>query len=53
MSLVHLMVDNGVAVLTLDNPPLNLISRRLTHELGDALASLEANRGVGAVRRRR
>lgn len=46
MSLVRLAVEDGVAVLTLADPPLNLISRRLTRELGDALASLEANRAV-------
>ena len=49
MSLVRLTVEDGVAMLTLDDPPLNLISRQLTRELGDVLASLEANRAVKAV----
>jgi enoyl-CoA hydratase len=49
MSLVRLTVEDGVAVLTLDDPPLNLVSQRLTRELGDVLASLEANQAVKAI----
>lgn len=38
-----------VAVLTLDNPPLNLVTRQLTEELDGALARIEAESSVRAV----
>jgi enoyl-CoA hydratase/carnithine racemase len=49
MSLVHFALDDGVGILTLDNPPLNLVTRQLTRDLEKALAVLEANRNVRAV----
>jgi enoyl-CoA hydratase/carnithine racemase len=38
--LVRVVVDGGVAVLTLDNPPLNLVTLELTRRLGAALERL-------------
>ncbi|MDF3833226.1 enoyl-CoA hydratase-related protein [Cupriavidus basilensis] len=40
---------SGVAVLTLDNPPLNVVFRGLTEALGRALDALAANASVRAV----
>lgn len=41
--------DDGVAVLTLDNPPLNVVFRGLTEALGRALDALAQDAGVRAV----
>ncbi|MFC5521817.1 enoyl-CoA hydratase/isomerase family protein [Polaromonas jejuensis] len=41
--------DDGVAVLTLDNPPLNVVFRGLTEALGRALNALEVDAAVRAV----
>jgi enoyl-CoA hydratase/carnithine racemase len=49
MGLVSFALRNGVAILTLDNPPLNLITRQLTHDLGETLAVVEANNDVRTV----
>jgi enoyl-CoA hydratase len=49
MSLVRLALCDGVGVITLDNPPLNLITRQLTRDLTDALGVVEANSDVRAV----
>ncbi|MGE5176919.1 MAG: enoyl-CoA hydratase/isomerase family protein [Hyphomicrobiales bacterium] len=38
--LVRTAVDGGVATITLDRPPLNVITRSLARELRDALAAL-------------
>ena len=39
------VVDNGqITTLTLNNPPLNLVTVELTHQLDSALANIEANR---------
>jgi len=40
--LVRVEVDDGVAVLTLDNPPLNLVTLELTRRLDAALGRLVA-----------
>jgi len=40
---------DGVAVLTLDNPPLNVVFRGLTEALGRALDALAADASVRAV----
>lgn len=45
MSLVQLSLDR-VAELTLDNPPLNLVTGELTRELGAALRQVAADRQV-------
>jgi enoyl-CoA hydratase/carnithine racemase len=49
MSLVRLALRDGVGIVTLDNPPLNLITRQLTRDLGETLAVVEANSGVRTV----
>jgi enoyl-CoA hydratase/carnithine racemase len=49
MSLVRMALREGVGIVTLDNPPLNLITRQLTRDLGDTLAAVEANRDVRTV----
>jgi enoyl-CoA hydratase len=49
MSLVRFALREGVGIVTLDNPPLNLITRQLTRDLGDTLAAVEANREVRTV----
>ena len=41
--LVHVTVEAGVAVLTLDNPPLNLVTLELTRRLRGALDRLAAD----------
>jgi enoyl-CoA hydratase len=41
--LVRVTVEAGVAVLTLDNPPLNLVTLELTRRLRAALERLEAD----------
>jgi enoyl-CoA hydratase/carnithine racemase len=38
-----------ITTITLDNPPLNLVTVELTHRLDDALASIEADREVRCV----
>jgi enoyl-CoA hydratase/carnithine racemase len=43
MSTVVLERDDGVAVVTFDSPPLNLLDQRLTQELDGVLSELEAN----------
>jgi enoyl-CoA hydratase/carnithine racemase len=49
MSLVRLTLRDGVGIVKLDNPPLNLITRQLTRDLGDVLAVVEANSDVRTV----
>ncbi len=45
MTLVRFEVADGVAVIRLDNPPLNLFTRQLTRALGDVLAAVAADDG--------
>ena len=49
MTLVRLEIDDGVAVVRLDNPPLNLFTRSMTKTLGDVLAAVAANDAVRSV----
>jgi enoyl-CoA hydratase len=42
-------VDNGIAVLTLSNPPLNVVTVRLTRQLYAALKGLQDDERVGAL----
>jgi enoyl-CoA hydratase len=49
MSLVRLALRDGVGIVTLDNPPLNLITRQFTRDLDDTLAVIEANSDVRTV----
>ncbi|MFN3525074.1 MAG: FAD-dependent oxidoreductase [Paracoccus sp. (in: a-proteobacteria)] len=41
--------DGDIAVLTIDNPPVNALSRALRQELWDAAATLDADPDVAAV----
>ena len=44
------VVDKGqITTLTLNNPPLNLVTVELTHQLDSALANIEADRDVRCV----
>lgn len=47
--LVRVEQEGSVAVLTLDNPPLNLISVAMTSALNDVLSRLSRDRGVRAL----
>lgn len=38
--LVHLEKIEGVAVITIDNPPMNVLSRQVTQELGEIFAAI-------------
>jgi enoyl-CoA hydratase/carnithine racemase len=49
MSVVRFAIENRVGIITLDNPPLNLITRQLTHDLGKTLAVVETNEEVRVV----
>ncbi len=46
---VHLTIENGVAILTLDNPPLNVVTRDLTRQLADRLDALAIDDTVRAI----
>jgi enoyl-CoA hydratase len=46
---VHYAVDNAVATLTLDNPPLNVVSLALTRQLAEHLDAIAADDRVRAV----
>ncbi len=47
--LVNWTLDNGVATLVLNNPPVNLVTLQLTRELGECLAELAADPAVRVV----
>jgi enoyl-CoA hydratase/carnithine racemase len=49
MTTARLERDGGLAVLTLDNPPLNQISEQVVDDLTDAVAELEAASDVRAL----
>ena len=42
-------IEDGVATITLNNPPLNLVTLELTHALNDTLARLAADPAVRAL----
>lgn len=42
-------IENGVATITLDNPPVNVVTLPLSRQLGETLDSLAANNDVRAV----
>lgn len=46
---VRCRVQDGIAILTLDNPPLNVVFRGLTEALGSALDALARDSDVRAV----
>jgi enoyl-CoA hydratase/carnithine racemase len=49
VSAVRLDTSDGVAVVTVDNPPVNALGDAVLEELGDAGAALAADREVRAV----
>jgi enoyl-CoA hydratase len=49
MTLVQLEIGDGVALVRLDNPPLNLFTREVTRELGAVLAAIENDDRVRSV----
>jgi Enoyl-CoA hydratase/isomerase len=49
MTATRLERDGGLAVLTLDNPPLNQISEQVVDDLADAITALEAADDVRAL----
>jgi enoyl-CoA hydratase len=49
MSLILKSTLDGVCMLVLDNPPLNLVTRELTRQLGDVLQEVERDETVRIV----
>jgi enoyl-CoA hydratase len=49
MTLVQVEIDDGVAVVRLDNPPLNLLTREMTRDLGEVLSAIETDKSVRSV----
>ncbi len=47
--LVHANVHDRIAVLEIDNPPVNALSTRVAHELAGALAGAAGDAGVGGI----
>ena len=47
--LIQIKIDNGVALVTLNNPPMNLVSLQLTRELNAALDALAADKSVRSL----
>lgn len=47
--LVHLEKNEGVAIVTIDNPPMNVLSRQVTQELGEVFAALAEDTEVIAA----
>jgi enoyl-CoA hydratase/carnithine racemase len=49
MSLVVIETREAVAIIRLNNPPLNLFTRQMTAELGEALAEVENSEEIRAL----
>jgi enoyl-CoA hydratase len=49
MGNVHVQVDDGVAVLTLDNPPLNVLSTDMGQKIREAVERIEQDDAIYAV----
>lgn len=49
MALTRIDRDGEIAVITIDNPPVNALSQALRQELWDAVATLDADPSVAAV----
>lgn len=45
-NLVRLEVNNGIAVVTIDNPPMNVLSGQVTKELGEIFTEISENSDV-------
>lgn len=46
---VHVAVEGAIATVTLDNPPLNVVTRAMSHALGEALEAIAADDDIRAV----
>ncbi len=46
---IHHTVDNGLAVITLDNPPLNVVSLQMTRTLDETLQAIAEDASVRAL----
>ena len=46
---VKVAVEDGIAVVTVDNPPVNAISQAIRHGLIDAMAEIERNPSITAA----
>ena len=46
---VHVRKDNGLAIVTIDNPPMNVLSRSVASELLQVYRALEHDRDVTAI----
>ena len=49
MTMVQFEINDGVALVRLDNPPLNLFTREMTRELGEVLTTIETDASVRSV----
>ena len=49
MSLVSIAREGSIAVVTIDNPPVNALGQALRQQLWDAVAALDADAAVQAV----
>lgn len=49
MALIRINRDGDIAIVTIDNPPVNALSRALRQELWDAVGLLDADASVSAV----
>jgi len=47
--LVRLEIEGRVAIVMIDNPPMNVLSRQVTRELDEIFTSLAEDHSVGAV----
>src|SRR3989304_1133247 len=49
MEFVKLHIDEGIAVITLDNPPVNVLSPRVLEELGEAIGEITKDASARGV----
>jgi enoyl-CoA hydratase len=49
MGNVRVEVENGIAIMTLDNPPLNVLSIEMGNQIGEAISQVEHDDNVFAV----
>ncbi|MBU8906223.1 enoyl-CoA hydratase [Desertibacillus haloalkaliphilus] len=47
--LVHVEIERGIATVTIDNPPMNVLSVQVTKELGEAFTGIAEDPNVIAV----
>lgn len=49
MELVHLSTEEGIATITIDNPPVNVLSREVARQLDAKIEAIEKDASVFAV----